>query len=128
MNPFPQEAHFDNAGMHNGRRRIMLTRNLVAITSFGIITIPRGFISDGGSIPKLAYSIVGTGLDDALEDFILHDYLYSSLNDEYSRGEADFLLGETTWNRGINPFKRHAFLVAVKLFGGKHFKGSAPKL
>lgn len=128
MNPFPDPLHFDNAGMRNGRRCIILTKRFRAVTSFGVIEIPAGFLSDGGSIPALAYSIVGTGLDDALEDFILHDFLYSPLNQEFTRDEADFLLNETTWNRGINRFKRAAFFWAVRIFGGKHFHASPPKM
>lgn len=80
MNPFPEPLHFDNAGMHNGRRCIVGTRRFRAITSLGVIDIDPGFVSDGGSIPPFAYSIVGSNLDDALEEFYLHDWFYSPNN------------------------------------------------
>lgn len=128
MNPFPDKLHFDNAGMRNGRRCIITTKRFRAITSLGTIEVPADFVSDGGSIPPLAFSWVGSNMDDALEDFVLHDYLYSPLNNNFSRSEADYLLGETTWNRGINPFRRHLFLAAVKAFGWKYFKGTPPTL
>ena len=128
MNPFPDTLHFDNAGMRNGRRCVVLTTRFRAITSFGMIEVPAGFLSDGGSIPPLAYSIVGSNMDDALEDFVLHDFLYSPLNHEFTRSEADHLLKETTYNRGISRFKREAFFLAVRLFGGKHFQGKPPRM
>jgi hypothetical protein len=128
MNPFPDTLHFDNAGMRSGRRCIVLTRRFRAVTSLGAIEVPAGFLSDGGSIPPLAFSLAGSNMDDALEDFVLHDYLYSPLNAEFSRSEADYLLGETTWNRGINPFRRQMFLAAVRAFGWRHFKGAPPTL
>ena len=128
MNPFPDTLHFDNAGFHNGRRCIVLTQRFRAITSFGMIGVPAGFLSDGGSIPPIAYSIVGSNMDEALEDFVLHDFLYSPQNHEYSRAEADHLLKETCYNRKISRFRREAFFAAVRIFGGKHFKGQPPKM
>ena len=128
MNPFPESLHFDNAGMRNGRRCIVTTKRFPAITSLGRVEIPAGFFSDGGSIPPLAYSIVGSNMDEALEDFVLHDFLYSPLNREFTREEADFILKETTYNRGISRFRREAFFWAVRLFGWKHFKGQPPKM
>ena len=128
MNPFPRPLHYDNAGMVGGRRNSVLTAPFPFVTSLGSGEVPTGFVSDGGSIPPIAFSIVGSNMDEALEDFVLHDFLYSPLNTEYSRAEADFMLKETTYNRRISRFRREAFFVAVRLFGGKHFKGQPPKM
>lgn len=128
MNPFPLPLHFDNAGFVNGRRRIIVEPPFRGITSFGVIDITKPFICDGGSIPKAAHSIIGDGYDEALEDFVLHDWLYSENNTEYSRAEADAILNETLYNRNIGWWKRHAIWTAVRLFGGGSFKAKLSKL
>lgn len=122
MNPFPHELHFDNAGMRNGRRCIILTKPFSAITSLGVIKVPAGFVSDGASIPKPAWGIIGSPFDEFLEEAVIHDMLYSPLNHDYSREEADYILKELMWNCGVSKWKIAAFHIALRLFGGPNFK------
>jgi len=128
-NPYPLPLHFDNAGMRNGRRCIVLTRRFKALTSLGLVDAPASMVSDGGSIPAPAWSILSeSGLGDSLEAFVIHDYLYSPLNTDYTRAEADFIMKELMWNTGISRWKIAAFYVAVRMFGGRHFKARIPNL
>lgn len=122
--PFPEPAQFANAGMHNGRRLIVLTRSLVCITSHGLVIVPAGFVCDGASIPRLAQSIIGHPFDEYLEDTILHDYLYDRASDDLGldRWSADDILKETMWNRRFPLWKTATFHIAVSAFGGSHFK------
>lgn len=122
MNPFPLPLHFDNAGMRNGRRCIILTKSFSAITTLGVIKVPAGFVSDGASIPKAAWSIIGSPMDEFLEEAVIHDMLYSPLNDDYTRDEADFILKELMWNCDVAKWKIFAFHVALRLFGRCNFK------
>lgn len=143
MNPFPCPLHFDNAGTHNGRRCIIITRRFPAITSLGMVETQPGFISDGGSIPNCAAGLVGTGFDDALECYVIHDWLYSSHNKDYSRAESDFILKELLWNQLVPKIRTwrdlpkvpkatkeisrvNAIYTAVRIFGGANFKGNPP--
>lgn len=128
MNPFPLSLHFDNYGWQNGRRRIILTRSFTAVTSLGTIAIPAGFISDGASIPRAAWSIIGSPFDEYLEECVVHDYLYSARNKDYDREEADFILKELMWNCAIARWKILAFHVALRLFGGPNFKATPQHL
>jgi hypothetical protein len=123
MNPFPDKLHFDDGGFANGRRRIVTTGRFRAVTSLGMIEVPMGFISDGGSIPSCLAWLVGSGFDDCLEDYVLHDFLYSSLNRDFTRDEADFILKETLWNRSIRFPRILAIYAGVRLFGRRHYKG-----
>lgn len=123
MNPYPNPLHFDNGGMRNGRRCIVLIRRFLAKTSLGDVEVPFGFLSDGSSIPKIAWSIIGSPLDEYLEDAVIHDFLYSPLNTEFSRGEADFIFKELMWNHDVSRPKLLAMHAAVRLFGRPHFKG-----
>jgi hypothetical protein len=122
MNPFLDKLHFDNYGMVNGRRNIILTARFRAVTSLGIIEAPCGMVSDGGSIPRIAWSIIGGPFDEYLEECVIHDLLYSPFNKEYSRSEADFILKELMWNRDVNKVKIMAFYTAVRTFGWRNFK------
>ncbi len=128
MNPFPQPLHYDNAGFINGERWIVLTEDFPCITSMGRIITPRGFVCNGGSVPRIAQSIVGHPFDVFLEDCIPHDFLYSPLNTEYHRDEADLILKETMWNRRdqVSAFKREALYRAVRWFGASSFKAKLP--
>lgn len=122
MNPYPAVLHFDDYGWRNGRRRVILTHRFSAITSLGIIAVPRGFISDGASIPKAAWWIIGSPFDEYLEASIIHDFLYSAQNTSYSRDEADFIFKELMWNTGVSRPKLLAMHAAVRLFGKSSFK------
>lgn len=107
----------------------MLTFRFKALTSLGLVDVHAGFVSDGGSIPACAWSLLSeSGLGDSLEAFVIHDWLYSAHNTDYSRGEADFIMKELMWNTGISKWKIAAFYAAVRLFGGKHFKARIPNL
>ena len=123
MNPFPAPIHFDNHGMVEGKRTIILTEDFYAITSLGIIKSCKGAISDGCSVPRICHSIVGHPFDSFLEATVIHDELYSPRNTEYSRAEADLILKELMWNCGEPLWKLVSFYSALRLFGGKNFKG-----
>lgn len=120
---FPLPLHFDNAGMHGGRRCVVTTRRFKAITSLGIVEVEPGFTSDGGSIPRAAWSIIGSPFDEYLEECVVHDWLYSPRNKEFTRDEADFILKELMWNRDVHRWKVAAFYLAVRLAGWKFYNG-----
>ena len=122
-NPFPEPLHFDNAGMIAGRRHVILTADFPCVTSLGRITVPRHTMIDGASIPQIAFSLIGHPFDAFLEDCVLHDFLYSKANREYTRSEADHLLRETMWNRKIPRWKIAAIWSAVRIGGWRSFKG-----
>lgn len=81
------------------------------------ITVPKGFITDGASIPKSLqwiYDPYGKYIKGA----VIHDYLYSKYNDTgINRTLADkifdFIMKETR----VNGKTRRKFYVAVKYFG-----------
>ncbi len=74
---------------------------------YGIIRVPKDFISDGASIPQWAYSIVGGRFTGKyLKPAIIHDWLYHML--AYKRMKCDkiFLVGmkdakEVFWKRRV---------------------------
>lgn len=123
MNPFPNDIDCKVAGMIGGKRHVILLMPFRCITSLGVIVVPAGTICDGASIPRIAWPIIGHPFDEYLEDAVLHDYLYSAANTEFSRMEADHLFRETMWNRNIPRWKIAAMWSAVRLGGWRAFKG-----
>lgn len=123
-NPFPLPLHFDNAGMHGGKRLIIITKAFPVMTSLGGFTVHSGFLSDGASVPRLAQAIVGNPFDAYLEAAVAHDWLYATHSDRlmFDREEADFILKELMWNQNLPAWKVAAFHAAVRLGGWANWK------
>lgn len=122
-NPFPFPIQFNDAGMRQGRRCIVLTKPLVAKTSLGCVEAPAGTISNGASIPKAFWSIVGSPFDEYLNESVIHDFLYSPANKEFTRSESDFIFKELMWNTGVAKWKIFAFYTALRLAGRANYQG-----
>ena len=129
MNPFPKEVQFENAGMINGKRHIITTAPLECVTSLGRFFVPADFITDGGSIPRIAHSLIGHPFDAFLEDCVMHDWLYSpDCQLDFSRGESDHLLRETMWNRRIPKWKIACMWSSVRVGGGRYYRRPRPTI
>ena len=80
------------------------------------IVVPIDFVSDGASIPKLAYSIIGgpwTGR--YAEAAIIHDWLYFSQTT--TRKQADIIFIKAMRVLGVSWWRRIAMYRAVRTFG-----------
>jgi hypothetical protein len=85
------------------------------------VTIKSNFITDGASIPKLFWSVVGNPLEnDLLKPAIIHDGLYNLMHQP--RLECDKLLKEMLLFNGTSKMKAYFIYYAVRLFGGSHWK------
>jgi hypothetical protein len=85
------------------------------------ITVKSGFTTDGASIPKAFWSIVGNPLEnDLLKPAIIHDGLYTIM--KLSRLESDKLLKDMLLFNGTNKVKVFLVYYAVRLFGGSHWE------
>lgn len=124
MTLYPHALRFQSTGMRDGRRRFVLTAPFEAVTSIGRIVAHRGFETDGASIPRAAWAIIGSPFDDYLEAAVIHDFLYSPWNHEYDRSEADHIFRELMWNTGVNRAKLTTMWAMVRLFGRSSFKAN----
>jgi hypothetical protein len=85
------------------------------------ITVKSDFITDGASIPKLFWSVVGNPLsNDLLKPAIIHDGLYTLM--QLKRLECDKLLREMLLFNGTSKLKAYFIYFSVRLFGGAHWK------
>jgi hypothetical protein len=84
-------------------------------------TVKSGFTTDGASIPKVLWSIVGNPLeDDLLKPSIVHDGLYTLM--QLPRFECDKLLKEMLLFNGASKARAYFIYYAVRLFGGSYWK------
>ncbi len=121
---FPSPAQWERADFVKGNLWIKLTKDFIAVTSLGIITVPKDFWSDGASVPQFAWSIVGHPFSGYLDAAIVHDFLYSKASDDlkFTRRQADFIMRELMWNLKFSAFKVASFYLALRVGGGFAYK------
>jgi hypothetical protein len=85
------------------------------------VTIKSNFITDGASIPKVFWSVVGNPLEnDLLKPAIIHDGLYTLM--QLKRLECDKLFKDMLLFNGTSKMKAYFIYYAVRLFGGAYWK------
>jgi len=83
---------------------------------FGVLTVPAGFLSDGASIPRFLWAVVGCPHDTYLRAAVIHDHLYRSA--ALPREWCDAVFLRALADCGIRLGKRRLMYRAVRLFGG----------
>jgi hypothetical protein len=85
------------------------------------VTVKSNFTTDGASIPKVFWSVVGNPLEnDLLKPAIIHDGLYTIM--QLPRDKCDKLLKEMLLFNGTSKVKANLVYYAVRIFGGSHWK------
>jgi hypothetical protein len=70
------------------KTRYQVTRELTVKTSYGIFNIPRGFIFDGASIPRIFWPFIGHPFNGKyIKSALVHDYLYDAVFKIFETGE-----------------------------------------
>lgn len=91
-----------------------------------VIKVPKGFITDLATIPRVLWSILPPH-DTYAKAAVLHDYLYN--NAINSKEYADDVFDEALKVLGIPPWKRKIMVTMVKIFGrGNYHKTKDPHL
>lgn len=119
---FPDALHLMDGGMKGDSRLFILENDFHYVSSMGVIRVPKLFVTDGASIPRIFWNILQPfGI--YFKAAIIHDYLYSNLNQDFTRLEADLIFKEAMFNLGLGFVKREAIFRAVRMFGWKSYKG-----
>jgi hypothetical protein len=86
------------------------------------VTIPKGFITDFASTPRVLYSIFPPiGIYNKAT--LVHDYLYSKKCElDVSRFNADLYFLQAMEVLGVKKWKRIIMFATVRLFGKSYFK------
>lgn len=126
ISPFPDPLEFREAGHRNGSMLLQLTHRFRFFSSLGTVSAPAGFVTDGASIPRVFWNILSP-FGDYFGAAVIHDFLYSPHNTEFSRDEADSIFLEGMNAKGV-PFLRRAVIYsAVRAFGWRAFRGRPSK-
>jgi hypothetical protein len=101
-----------------GHNRVMLCEDY---TQAGI-TVPRGFIYDGASIPRFCWSLIGLGrFGDILGAATVHDWLYVHsgyvVEGYYPKSKADRIFYDLMLLSDISKLQSKLAYWAVCLFG-----------
>ncbi len=79
-------------------------------------TVPEGFCSDGASIPRLLWSVVGSPFDPKFSAAaIMHDWLYRKTT--IARKTADNVFLRLLLANGVHRFRARLMWCGVRLFG-----------
>jgi len=94
---------------------------------FNDYCVPAGFVTDGASIPKVLWSVIGSPMTGKYVPVaVLHDYLYSKkCVYDVSFKKANLIFYAGMLKVGVNRFKAFLMYKAVCLFGKSHFKSPA---
>lgn len=92
--------------------------------TYGRFTVPKGFHTDGASIPRIFWTFIG-GPNRAsfMEAAVLHDYLYmQESGDLVSRKEADDIFYGLLKKNKVHSFRSWLMWLAVRAAGGLYWK------
>lgn len=85
------------------------------------IVVPKGFVTDLASVPRLPVVYLLTG-DTSAAAAVVHDWLYSSR--ELPRDMADAVLREASQATGVPGWRRWLMWVGVRIGGSSHYSPS----
>lgn len=120
---FPDQLDLRDHGLRGDIRMFRLIGPFTCYSSYGTITVPAGFITDGASIPRVFWTLL-MPFGPYFAAAIIHDYLYSDLNMRFTREQSDLIFKEAMFNLGLDWPRREAIYRAVRAFGGRSFKGT----
>lgn len=103
----------------NGRVYYELMEDLIfqySINGSGVkIIVPKGFVTDFATIPRILWSIFPPAGKHS-KATVIHDYLYTL--PKCSRFLADSIFREAMYQSGVNIFQRVIMYYGVRIFGG----------
>ena len=86
--------------------------------------IPAGFVTDGGSIPRLLWRVIGPPVDaQTIAPFIRHDWNYQTAR--VKRHQADNQLYADLRAAGVSRVRAYAIYAGVRAFGRSHYCADA---
>ena len=99
-----------------GKRQFKLLCDFAYETIGGItITVPKDFVSDGASIPRIFWSLIGSPWDSEYGyAAVIHDYGYAT--QRYSRKYVDDIFLEGMTEKNVPLLKRRIMYRAVRVW------------
>lgn len=89
-------------------------------------TLPKGFLTDGASIPRILWRVCGHPMaTKRIIPAIVHDAIYAGTILGFTRKEADEIFRDGIIEAGWPNWKAHIEYAALRLFGSPHWRASA---
>lgn len=127
MNGFMDNLHLEDAGMRHGTRIFRLTHRFRYASALGLVEVPAGTETDGASVPRVFWTVFEP-FGEYFPAAVIHDFLYTPANRHFDRWESDIIFKEAMFNLGVPWQKREPIYHAVRMFGGRSFRGQPPRM
>lgn len=89
-------------------------------------TLPKGFLTDGASIPRILWRVCGHPMaTKRIIPAIVHDAIYAGTILGFTRKEADEIFRDGIIEAGWPKWKARIEYAALRLFGSPHWRASA---
>ena len=125
MTAFPDIFQASDTGIEHGSRWFELASRFRHYSRYGLICVPKGFRTDGASIPRIFHSIIGP-YGSYFPAAIVHDFLYRQASDEFygdiTRAMADRIFLDAMQTLSTPWPIRRAMWFAVRLAGWIPYK------
>lgn len=120
LKPIPRDKHLSRTKyLDEGTDKMMLYKDFtVSFYHNNVlyeITVPKGFIIDGSSIPKIFHTVYHPFVTEAIWASVVHDYIYALLYHVYSKEFADGLFRAMIEHDGGSWWMSACFYRAVRL-------------
>ena len=87
-----------------------------------VFDVPKGFVTDGASIPRFLWRLCGHPMEvPRLYAALVHDWIYSGGDKSATREEADALFRDIQFSLGSDRFLVWAEWLALRMFGASHW-------
>ena len=84
-------------------------------TAKEVVVVPKGFITDFASIPRIMWPLIGPPTGEHGKAAVVHDYLYGK--HRFTRAKSDRVFREAMKVSDIGWMKRNTMYLGVRLFG-----------
>ena len=111
-----------------GNRLWVLTHPFLFEVDGKLYIVPRGFVTDGASCPRLLWSICSPVAGPFGQGAIAHDWLYSPEGPDIGRFTADMVLYSIGRYRGADSLRAQLVKSGVNSFGWMSYKKGIDKL
>lgn len=112
----------DNPNAGNRFDAYALAEDAIAMRDGVVVRIPAGFEFDGASIPRFAWSVIGSPFHPRLMTAsVFHDWLYYT-HQLGSRLDADDWLLRLMLRSGVGAARANTIYSAVRAFGGGYYE------
>ena len=101
---------------YHGKDTVALTDDLTAVWGVWEIRVKAGFETDGASIPRAAWRVVGHPFEEYMAAAVIHDVLYDS--EHWPRDMIDECFKDLMSACGVGKIRKGIIYRAVRMFGG----------